>query len=178
MSWTSLITYRRAGLAAAVIALFPAISGAQGPRVAPNAPKDSPVLTAQKCVWVAMNQAMQPYIAQARSTWPEARKRYLAGLPPHQSFFVTALLVDENDRREQVFIAVDTIRNGEITGRIWNRVDVVHGYHLGDDYRFPESDLRDWMIAKPDGTEEGNVVGKFLDSYEPPRNCRSNTLGE
>ena len=52
------------------------------------------------------------------------------------------------------------------------------GYHLGDDYKFPESDLRDWMIAKPDGTEEGNVVGKFLDSYEPPRNCRSNTVGE
>src|SRR6185436_7676922 len=114
MSWTSLITYRRAGLAAVAIALVPALSGAQGPLVAPNAPKDSPVLTAQKCIWVAMDQAMQPYIAQARSTWPQARKRYLAGLPPYQSFFVTALLVDEDDRREQVFIAVDRIQNGEI----------------------------------------------------------------
>jgi uncharacterized protein YegJ (DUF2314 family) len=158
--------------------MAPAIAGAQGaPMVAPNAPKDSPVLTAQKCIWLAMDRAMQPYIAQARSKWPEARKRFLAGLPPYHSFFVTTLLVDEDDRREQVFIAVDSIRNGVISGRIWNRVDVVRGFSMGDDYSFPESQLRDWMIARPDGSEEGNFVGKFLDSYEPPRACMSNTLG-
>jgi hypothetical protein len=27
------------------------------------------------------------------------------------------------------------------------------------------------MIAKPDGSEEGNVVGKFLDTYRPPATC-------
>jgi hypothetical protein len=50
-------------------------------------------------------------------------------------------------------------------------VDIVHGYRLGDRYTFPESELRDWLIAKPDGSEEGNYVGKFLDGYEPPRSC-------
>ncbi len=103
---------------------------------------------------------------------------YLAGLPPRHTFFVTALLVDEQSRREQVFIAVDGIRQGIISGKIWNRVDVVHGYQLGDYYSFPESDLRDWLIAKPDGTEEGNFVGKFLDGYEPPRTCITNTVGD
>ena len=30
-----------------------------------------------------------------------------------------------------------------------------------------ESDLLDWVIRKPYGSEEGNVVGKFLDTYNP-----------
>ena len=131
----------------------------------------------QMCVWQAMERAMAPYIAQARASWPQARERYLAGLPPRHTFFVTALLVDDADRREQVFIAVESIRDGKISGKIWNRVDVVRGYRHGDSYSFPESELRDWLIAKPDGSEEGNFVGKFLDGYEPPRTCFTNTVG-
>jgi hypothetical protein len=177
MSWTSFLSLRRGGLAGVLIAFSPALAVSQaGPRLAPNAPTDSPVQTTQKCVWLAMDRAMQPYIAQARATWPTARQRYLAGLPPRHSFFVTTLLVDAQDRREQVFVAVESIRDGVINGKIWNRVEVVRGFHLGDHYSFPESDLRDWLIAKPDGTEEGNFVGKFLDGYEPPRSCASNTI--
>src|SRR2546423_9494270 len=179
MSWTSLLSLRRAGLAAALIAFSPSLSASQSvPQLAPNAPTDSPVQAAQKCIWVAMDRAMQPYIAQARASWPQARQRYVSGLPPRHSFFVTALLVDNQDRREQVFIAVDGIRSGIISGKIWNRVEVVHGYRLGDHYTFPESELRDWLIAKPDGTEEGNFVGKFLDTYEPPRTCVSNAVSD
>ena len=178
MSWTKLLRLRRAGLAAALIAFSPAFAvGQAGPQLAPNAPSDSPVQAAEKCIWVAMDRAMQPYIARARATWPDARQRYLAGLPPRHTFFVTTLLADKQDRHEQVFIAVDGIRDGTISGRIWNRVEIVQGFRLGDRYSFPESDLRDWMIAMPDGTEEGNFVGKFLDTYEPPRSCLRNTLG-
>jgi len=43
----------------------------------------------------------------------------------------------------------------------------VTGYKHGDTYSFPEADLLDWTISKPDGTEEGNFVGKFLDTYQP-----------
>jgi hypothetical protein len=37
----------------------------------------------------------------------------------------------------------------------------------GDRYATAETELLDWLITKPDGTEEGNVVGKFLDTYQP-----------
>jgi uncharacterized protein YegJ (DUF2314 family) len=180
MTWTSLLSLRRGGLVAGLIAISPGVAFSQrpNPRLSPDAPRDRPVLTAQRCIWNAMDRAMQPYIAQARASWPRVRQRFLGGLPPRQSFFVTALLVDDADRREQVFIAVDTIRDGRISGKIWNRVDVVHGFHLGDRYSLPESDLRDWLITKPDGSEEGNFVGKFLDKYEPPRSCFTNTIGE
>ena len=65
-----------------------------------------------------MDAAMQPYIAQARATWPAAKQRYLAGLPARNTFFVTALIVDDSDRREQVFIAVlDLSSSGECRKR-------------------------------------------------------------
>src|SRR5207253_8369315 len=132
MSWTCLLSLRRGGLAAVLIAFSPALAFSQpSPQLAPSAPTDSPVQTTQKCVWLAMDRAMQPYIAQARATWPDARQRYLAGLPPRHSFFVTALLVDKQDLREQLFIAVESIRDGLLSGQIWNRVGVVHGYRLG-----------------------------------------------
>lgn len=141
------------------------------PQLAPNAPQDSPVAAAQKCVMDAIESAIQPYTAQARASWPKARERYLAGLPRGHTFFVTALLTDQTGRREQVFIAVESIRAGTITGRIWSSIAIVRGYHHGDRYSLPEAELRDWTISKPDGSEEGNFVGKFLDTYEPPRRC-------
>jgi len=178
MTWTSLLARRRGSLVAGLLALCPVLALAQSdPAVSPNAPRDRPVLTAQRCIWNAMDRAMQPYIAQARASWPAARKRYLAGLPPQHGFFVTALLIDDADRREQVFIAVQSINNGEISGKIWNRLEVVHGYRLGETYILPESELRDWLITHPDGTEEGNFVGRFLDSYDPPRRCFSERAG-
>lgn len=164
---------------AGLMALSPALAASQEstPRLSPDAPRDRPVLTAQRCIWNAMDRAMQPYIAQARASWPEARRRYLAGLPPRHGFFVTALLIDDSDRREQVFIAVESIRDGRIIGKIWNRLEVVHGFRLGERYVLPESELRDWLITNPDGSEEGNFVGRFLDGYEPPRTCLTNTVG-
>ena len=73
---------------AGLIAFAPIAGYAQqtDPQLSPAAPKDRPVLTAQRCIWNAMDRAMQPYIAQARATWPQARKRYLAGLPPRHNF--------------------------------------------------------------------------------------------
>jgi hypothetical protein len=40
------------------------------------------------------------------------------------------------------------------------------GYKNADPYRFPESAIIDWTISRPDGTEEGKVVGKFVENYQ------------
>jgi hypothetical protein len=168
------LSARSAALAACLVSVSPALAVSQqpGPELSPSAPKDRPVSAAQRCIWDAIEIAQQPYVMQARASWPQAKERYLAGLSPRHIFFVTALIVDSYDRREQVYIAVDSIRSGQISGRIWSQLDVVRGYRLGDPYTFPESELRDWMIANPDGSETGNFVGKFLDGYEPPAKCQ------
>lgn len=155
---------------ATLLAATPAV--AQRPvDVAANAPRDRLVGTYEACARDSMYSAMQPYVVQARATYPAARSRFDAGLPPKHTFFVTTRLRDQGGREEQVFIAVDSIRGGRISGRIWSQIEVVSGYHLRQPYTFPESELLDWMVARPDGTEEGNVVGKFLDTYTPPASC-------
>ncbi len=62
---------------------------------------------------------------------------------------------------------MQSIRDRTITGLIASHLGVVKGYRFNESYSFDENDLLDWMVAKPDGSEEGNVVGKFLDTYQP-----------
>ena len=149
---------------------FPAM--AQSPVLSRNAPQDKPVLAADDVEKAAFDSAIAPYVAQAKRTYPEARARFIAGLPEGQSFFVITRLHDASGRFEQVFVAVREIRDGVIAGRIWSDVQVVSGYKFGETYSFPESDLVDWLIAHPDGSEEGNVVGKFLDTYQGGNGAR------
>jgi uncharacterized protein DUF2314 len=132
--------------------------------VAPNAPKDKPV-SAEARQAEQIEAAMKPYIEKAKNTYPQAKARFLTGLPPRHTFFITTRLYDSSRRVEQVFIAVNEIKDGRISGVIASTIQLVSGYLEGDKYSFPESELIDWTISKPDGTEEGNFVGNFLDSY-------------
>lgn len=134
--------------------------------VAPNAPADKPVISRGSQVQ-QLEEAIKPYVEQARSTYPAAKARFLQGLPPRHSFFVTTKIRDGAGRFEQVFIAVRKIGGGTIDGLIWSDMAVLTSYKKGDPYRLPETDLIDWTITKPDGTEEGNFVGKFLETYRP-----------
>ena len=43
----------------------------------------------------------------------------------------------------------------------------VRAYRQGQRISFPESEVWDWTIIHPDGREEGNYVGKFIDMYKP-----------
>jgi uncharacterized protein YegJ (DUF2314 family) len=110
--------------------------------------------------------AMKPYIEKARKTYPEARQRFLAGLPAKHAFYVTTRLHDKQGHYEQVFIAVREIKGETIKGVIASEVEFITDYRRGESYSFPEAELIDWTIVKPDGTEEGNFVGKFLDEYQ------------
>jgi uncharacterized protein YegJ (DUF2314 family) len=130
------------------------------PRLAPNAPQDKP----KRAEVSKMEQAIAPYVEQARKSWPEAKKRYLAGLPKGEIFFTTVKLA-EGDRVEQCFVRVTRVQAGKITGTIASDLLSLKKLHNGDVVTFNETELVDWMIAKPDGTEEGNVVGKFLDTW-------------
>lgn len=135
--------------------------------LSPAAPKDKPVSVESKEELAAVERAIKPYIEKARRTYPQARARFLAGLPPKHAFFVTARLRDKAGHVELAFIAVRRIEKGVVEGRIANDVTTVSGYKEGDPYSLKEDDLVDWTISKPDGTEEGNFVGKFLETYRP-----------
>lgn len=137
-----------------------------GAAVAHPPPKDKPVQARSNATQQRIEDAIAPYVTEARKTWPAARKRYLAGLPAGQVFAVTVKLFD-GDKGETVFVQVRKIEGTKITGSIANDLNVVRNYRPQQVIEVDERDILDWTIAHPDGTEEGNVVGKFLDGYQP-----------
>lgn len=140
-----------------------ASAGAQVPQLAPNAPKDKPVeVTSVE----RFDRLIAPYVAQAKASYPQARERFLRGLPRGESFFVKTELVDSDGKREGAFVFVQSIRGGQVQGRIWTELLLVKEYKDKAPYSFPEERVLDWLISKLDGSEEGNYVGKFLDSYQ------------
>jgi len=139
------------------------------PVLSTNAPLDQPVDSKGKAEVEEYQTAIAPYVEKGKKTYPEAKKRYLAGLPAGHNFFVVTNLRDRAGTREQVFIAVADIKGDRITGRIASDIIGVKGYKNSDPYSFLEGELVDWLITHPDGSEEGNVVGKFLDEWQKAR---------
>jgi hypothetical protein len=137
------------------------MSKAQLPRLSQNAPDDRPVMARSL---EEFENAIAPYVAQAKATYPQAKQKFLSGLPEGEFFFLTTQLVDKKFNFEQVFVAVESIHNGQVTGKIASEIMCVKGYRLGNEIIFPEIQVVDWLITKPDGSEEGNIVGKFLDT--------------
>lgn len=135
--------------------------------LAPNAPADKPVGFRNGQQHQELLKAVAPYVEQAKKTWPQAKENYLKGLPPRHVFFVTTELGDSRGKREIVFIEVRNIEKGLVTGLIANEISSVTGFLQGQTHSVPEADIWDWTVSKPDGSEEGNLVGKFLETYKP-----------
>jgi uncharacterized protein YegJ (DUF2314 family) len=110
-------------------------------------------------------EALKPHLEEAKKTYPDARKRFLAGLAPGERFLITLELKDEKGIPEKLYVEVGNIKDGVIKGTIATNLRRVTKIKRGDKYSFPEAELIDWMIVKPDGSEEGNFVGKFLNEY-------------
>ncbi len=145
--------------------LFVAISGSAQTRDYPKTPRDKPVHAEGEQV-TDVDRAIAPYVAKARKTYPTAKKRFLAGLPAKYLFSLTTKLWDRSHTKfEVVFVVADQISDGKVTGHLASHTKQPVGYDFGDQITFPESQIMDWTIVHPDGTEEGNIVGKFLDTY-------------
>lgn len=169
----------RGGLATFLLAVAVSAEAQRPVELAPNAPPDRPISATLRCQVTAMMQAIAPLSAEARSTFPATRQRFEQGLPSRHTFFVSTWLRDSLGRQELAFVAVDSITGSDdelrIAGRIWNQIHVVRGFAFRHSYSFAIEELVDWMIARPDGSEEGNEVDKFLDTYQPPASCADTT---
>ena len=146
-------------------AVFMAAS-AHSQELSPNAPADKPAGAAGPGQIRKFEEAIAPYVNKAKETLPRAKKRYLKGLRKGEIFFVTTRLYG-NGKYEQVFLRVTAWEGETIRGRLASDVSVVTNHKRGEDVICKESEVLDWTISKPDGSEEGNFVRKFLDSYKP-----------
>lgn len=161
----------RIGLVFALVVVCASLTQAQtgqsgaGNQQQSRPPEDKPIQVESEELR-KYEEAIKPYVEKARKTYPQAKKRFLAGLPRGYTFYLTTQLRDKTGRHEQTFIEVREIKDGMVKGVIANDITLVSGYEIGDAYSFPETEMLDWTITAPDGTEEGNFVGKFLDEYQ------------
>ena len=133
--------------------------------IAPNAPQDAPVMTVGDST-IRLSSLLEPCQKKAMAQYANARQRFQQGLPARHSFFVTTRVQDAQGRVEQVFVVVDEVESGQVVGRLWSEIGTVEGYRHGQQLTVPETEIIDWMISRPDGTEEGNWAGRFMDAYQ------------
>ena len=120
---------------------------------------------ASQATLLAYDEGIAPYVAKGRATYPAAKARFLKGLPAGNRFMVRIRLTQKPNKVEEAFLEVSAIQNGNVSGTL-NRVDILTNYHHGQKITVPESEVKDWLIQRPDGTQEGNVVGKYLKQHK------------
>ncbi len=129
-----------------------------------NAPKDKPISIVSSEQTKKIDAQIAPYVEKAKKTLPDAKKRFMKGLGQGEAFFLTTRIFDKDGKFEQVFIRVKSWEGENITGTIANPLYTVKEYKSGQTISMTTKNILDWLITKPDGTEEGNFVGNYLDS--------------
>jgi len=118
-----------------------------------------------------LDRLAKPYVAQARATYPAAKKRFLAGLPAGYKFLVMLRFFQRDERTgkatagEDMLVLVERIEKGRVYGRLGNAPVLVKNLKWNDKVSRRESEITNWIIKHPDRSEEGNVVGKFLERH-------------
>jgi len=117
-------------------------------------------------------QLVAPYVSEARKTFPEARRQFVAARSPGATFLVIVLLRDGDGHFQMSFMSVEGVDAGTITGRISSEPSIVHGFHLNDGYRVAQTEILDWLVTMADGSEKGNFVGRFESTLPRDVQCR------
>jgi tetratricopeptide (TPR) repeat protein len=112
-----------------------------------------------------LDEMLKPYIEQARKTLPEIKARYQKGLPEKETLSVTTRLFGKDGRMEQVFVTVKNWNDDKINGLLASKV-ALEDHREGEALSVAEADVLDWTIVRADGSEEGNLIGKYLDSVQ------------
>lgn len=108
------------------------------------------------------DSALAEPMQQARRTLSQARKRYVAGLPGGTQCLVMVRILASDTSFRQVQARVIGWHNGAVQALISPALTAA----LTDlrPVSFPEAAVLDWTFLAANGREEGNFVGKYLDT--------------
>ena len=109
-------------------------------------------------------EKLMPKLIDAIATYPAAKKRFLRGLPPGQKFFVTVSAPNSRQPYDKSFVSlrVQSITGKNITGIVVRKFTPKSPYRIGQQVVISEHELGDWMIQKPDGSEEGHCLRDLM----------------
>lgn len=139
------------------------------PAPAQTAPADLTILTPRPAAPAGIRQkiaradsALAEPLQQARRTLSTARKRYAAGLPGGAKCLVMVRVQASDTSFREVQARVIGWRNGAVQALI-SAAPTASIAELRP-VSFPEAAVLDWTILAANGREEGNFVGKYLDT--------------
>lgn len=115
-----------------------------------------------------MSKLIAPYIEKARATFPEVKKKYIAGdyVRENRQLDVQIELTDKNGNREMVFIVVTQCLGNRFQGIIVNDIQLLKEYKNGDTLSFSQDQVKNWVVVDSKGNEEGNFVGKAIEAFD------------
>lgn len=115
---------------------------------------------------VALIDVIKSASSRAMRQWPDVKRRFEAGLPKSHYLFVSFMVHDGRGNSEYLFLLVDSISDGHVSGRVWTEARAAEEINSGDELEIVESMLVDWVITGVGGSEEGNMVEKAVDKYD------------
>ena len=130
-----------------------------------QAPPDRP-LDLDSAAVLCVRRATAALTDRAQATLPGVVRRFQSGLPGDQEFSVTIRLYDNRGREEQVFVVIHEMRGDTLVGVLASDIRLVHGFAAGMGVLVLPAAVLDWTILHADGTEEGNLIGKWVDSIQ------------
>lgn len=169
------VTVALVGIATTLIGAFnrteavPHVPGSTETAVPPpdaTLPPDKSVKTNSRAENERLDKAIEPYVAKARAGLPAMKKRFNAGMPKDEMLLLTVRVYDPDRKFEQVFVAVQSWTDKEVSGSISSELIGIKSHKMGDVITFDPKEILDWTVVKSDGTEEGNVVGNFLNTFK------------
>ena len=115
-----------------------------------------------------MSKLIAPYIEKARATFPEVKKKFIAGdyVREKRQLDVQIELTDKNGDREMVFIVVTQCLGNRFQGIIVNDIQLLKEYKNGDTLSFSQDQVKNWVVVDSKGNEEGNFVGKAIEAFD------------
>ena len=111
--------------------------------------------------------AIEPHVKEARLRLPEVKRRFQEGLDEGETLYVVVRLPRGGGGFEQAYVMVKDWQAGDLLGSVANQSGPLGPQPPADLISFKEAVILDWVIAKSDGYEEGNFVGRFLEGYQP-----------
>ena len=160
-SFVSAVVWGRAAKALAVLAfLLCACSVERAGRA------DKPgTLSAEKIA--QFEEAIMPHVQEARSKLPKVKQRFQEGLDEGEMLYVVVRLPRSGGGFEQTYVVVKDWQGEDLLGAAPGQSVGLAAAPAGELVSFKEGSILDWVIVKPDGYEEGNFVGRFLEGYRP-----------
>ena len=106
--------------------------------------------------------ALADPLREALRTLPQAKKRFLAGLPSGDQFLLSVRVIATDTSFRQVSARVLGWHGTTVQALLLPSADAAKAEPLP--VSFPETAVVDWTLLRASGREEGNYVGRYIDT--------------